>query len=66
MVIVEVQFRMCADVIILVAMMNCNYVNICVYVNVCVCINSFNVMEIKRMHLEDVGEGIMFSKLLNI
>ena len=59
---------MCAHVIISVAMMNCNYVNICVYVNVCVYVflNSFNVMEIKRTHLEDVGEGIMFFKLLDI
>lgn len=37
-------------------MMNCNCVDICVYVCVCIFLNSFNGMEIKRLHLEDVGE----------
>ena len=44
MVIVEVQFRVCADVVISVTMMNSSCVTIYIYM----CVYSFNEMEIKE------------------
>ena len=51
MVIVEVQFRVCADVVISVTMMNRSCVTIYIYIYIYVCVYSFNEMEIKENHI---------------